>query len=263
MGSEFDNVAIEYDLEFTFSEVGKLQRNQVWKYIDKTFSLEGKKVLEVNCGTGEDAIKLAMRGASVIASDRSHEMLRMARAKAQKKGINSIEFIALDLNELDTLNLGKFDLIFSNFGGLNCLSIYELKNVFNTIESLLLNSGRFVSVIMPKYCLWEMSYLLLKGDSTIFRRLSKDGLEVPVGNSFVKTWYHSTRNIENLLDGKLELINKMPIGFFLPPSYLNNFFKKRLSFLDILYKAEGTIDHWNFLSDYSDHFLIDVELKEE
>jgi ubiquinone/menaquinone biosynthesis C-methylase UbiE len=75
-------------------------------YKRKTFELlqpfEGASLLEVGCGTGEDAIALAQQTGStgkVIAIDRSQSMIEQARVKAS--GLNlSLEFWRADARHL-------------------------------------------------------------------------------------------------------------------------------------------------------------------
>ena len=54
----FDGMAADYDRAFTASAVGKLMRSAVQRRLDVAFK-PGERVLELNCGTGEDAIYLA------------------------------------------------------------------------------------------------------------------------------------------------------------------------------------------------------------
>jgi ubiquinone/menaquinone biosynthesis C-methylase UbiE len=59
-GLAFDALAGEYDKMFTTSLIGRAQREAVWDVLDRTF-FPGEKILELNCGTGEDALHLARR----------------------------------------------------------------------------------------------------------------------------------------------------------------------------------------------------------
>ena len=55
--SGFDAVAEDYDDAFSRSILGTLMRRAVWRRLDQRFSA-GDRVLELNCGTCEDAIHL-------------------------------------------------------------------------------------------------------------------------------------------------------------------------------------------------------------
>jgi ubiquinone/menaquinone biosynthesis C-methylase UbiE len=64
----FDALADTYDQTFTFSQIGRAQREAVTREMDRVFR-PGGRVLEINCGTGVDAVCLASRGVEVLACD--------------------------------------------------------------------------------------------------------------------------------------------------------------------------------------------------
>lgn len=60
--------------------------------------VDGKHVLDVGCGTGEQARGFARNGADVVAVDPSGRMLQIARQRAERDGVSSrIEFLEADL----------------------------------------------------------------------------------------------------------------------------------------------------------------------
>ena len=55
--SGFDASATTYDTSFTNTEIGRLQRRRVYKYLNRYLNTsEPLNILELNCGTGEDAL---------------------------------------------------------------------------------------------------------------------------------------------------------------------------------------------------------------
>ena len=71
-----DHIASTYDASFTRTPIGQLQRKQVWTYLEKiTLELKGLDILELNCGTGEDAVLFSEKGFYIVATDVSEEML--------------------------------------------------------------------------------------------------------------------------------------------------------------------------------------------
>ncbi|MFN8447316.1 MAG: class I SAM-dependent methyltransferase [Anaerolineae bacterium] len=76
-------------------------------------------ILELGCGTGEDALYLAGRGVRVTATDASPAMLAVARAKTADQPLVFVQ--PLDLNALPA-DFPAFDGVFANFGVLNCLT---------------------------------------------------------------------------------------------------------------------------------------------
>src|SRR5882757_9686599 len=79
-GTVFDQLAAKYDQSFTDSIIGRAQRDAVWNILTNTFKANDN-ILELNCGTGEDAIFLAGRGVSVFACDASQEMIATAEER--------------------------------------------------------------------------------------------------------------------------------------------------------------------------------------
>ncbi|WIF94040.1 class I SAM-dependent methyltransferase [Caminicella sporogenes] len=59
----------------------------------------GMRILDIGCGTGNFSIKLAKMGCKVIGIDISDEMLKIARKKAKKEGLD-IEFYNMDVYNL-------------------------------------------------------------------------------------------------------------------------------------------------------------------
>src|SRR5437870_3903806 len=115
MGVPFDHIATTYDSMFTKTAIGQLQRKRVWSYVEKIIpDLTGFEMLELNCGTGEDAVLFGERGFSIVATDISHEMLNVTYKKAEQYSMqNKISSHYLDLESFDeTLFDKKFDLVF-------------------------------------------------------------------------------------------------------------------------------------------------------
>lgn len=96
----FDAVAAEYDAEFTQRRLGRWLRGMVWKRLGAAFQ-PGQHVLELGCGTGQDAVWLARRGVRVTATDASAAMLDITRRKADAAGVADLVNVAqLDLASL-------------------------------------------------------------------------------------------------------------------------------------------------------------------
>jgi SAM-dependent methyltransferase len=256
----FDHIAADYDREFTLSETGMLQRKRVLDYIEKAILKNGHcSILELNCGTGEDAIYFYNAGNEVFATDSSAGMIRIAKAKTGPDESKGIGFMQLSFAELplDWMK-GKFDLVFSNFGGMNCIDQIELKLLIKAVKQTLKPGGRFVGVIMPRYCLWEILYFSLKGRfKKVFRRKKSGPVEVMLGAVPVKTWYYSPKQIKRLAVD-MEMVAIRPIGLALPPSGLESFFRTRKRTLKFLWQLEKKIGSTPFLAGVSDHFLFDM-----
>ncbi len=254
MQQAFDTYAQTYDDHFTNSLIGKAQREQVYKWLLKFMTFQAGHVLEVNCGTGEDALWMAKQGANVLATDISTGMVEIAKKKSDN---TAIEFKQLDCKHIGSLKLNTYNLIFSNFGGLNCLSKDELKE-FETGCSVLQNKNdQLAFVIMSSNCWWEKFYFTLKKNrSTATRRKNRDGVNTVLDGNHFTTYYYSPKEIKELFNLNYNHVSTKPIGFFVPPSYLSGYFKKHKLLFRVLKSLDRIFGNSSFLSNSADHYLI-------
>lgn len=254
MKADFDHAAKNYDNHFTNSEIGKKQRNLVYENLQKQLK-NTEKIIEINCGTGEDAIWLAQQGFQVTATDISKKMIEIAQSKSN---VNHLTFKVLDINTLSE-ETENFDFLFSNFGGLNCLTKKELALFFNSAAEILSDKGKMSLVIMPKNTIWEQFYFVLKLDFKAAFRRKKEVAFANVDGEKVATYYYNPKDIVTLSETNFEFLEVKPIGFFIPPSYLEPFFKNKKSVLNGLTFLENKIKNRSFLSKYADHYIITLQ----
>lgn len=264
MPASFDHLAANYDSSFTHSSIGTLQRKMVWDYLEKIIpELCGMEILELNCGTGEDAMLFSDKGFNIMATDISLEMLKATEKKvAQFSMQHKVHVRHFDIEDFDeTLFDKKFDLIFSNFGGMNCIPPDALKSLFGKIPSMLNPGGRLIAVLMPKHCLWESFYFLVKLQfPKVFRRWLRNNMKAIIGGIEVNTWYYNPSQIEKWQSPTFRVAACRPIGFALPPSYLEKYFANRSKILIQLYGIERKLRSLSFLSKFADHYIIDLKL---
>lgn len=259
--SSFDYLAQNYDSDFTFSKIGVLQRKNVWKWVSKIIANKKEiNILEINCGTGEDALWLASRGHVVTGTDISKQMILVAQQKAQQKKVN-IKFFACSFADLENnFKTQKFDLIFSNFGGLNCANEAELSKLNTDFHHLLKPNGLFILVLLGKKCFLEKLYFFLRLD---FKKMNRRKQEVSAylsPNNYVTTWYYTHQEITKIFSSFQSKLRK-PIGLFIPPSYLEPLIKKAKPILPIIKCFETLFSGIGLLANYGDHILIVLEKK--
>ncbi len=260
----FDHIASTYDSVFTRSAIGQLQRKHVWKYIESVIPvLNGFEMLELNCGTGEDAVLFGEGGFNIVATDITEEMLKITQKKAEQFSMQSkISSHYLDVDSFnETLFDKKFDLVFSNFGGLNCINPESLQTLMEKLPTILNPGGRFIGVVMPKFCAWETVFFLLRFQfKKAFRRLTAKETFSDLHGPNLQTWYYHPSQLKTWSKENFKLVSLRPIGVALPPAYLERFFCVRKRWLLGLNKIENKLSKTSLLSAMADNYIIDLQL---
>jgi len=154
-GAAFDRLAASYDYNFTDSLIGRAQRNVVWSVLLKTFHPKDN-ILELNCGTGEDAFFLARNDISVFACDASQQMIARANQRLSvSSSAHLVAFCHLPTERIAELESAScFDGVFSNFSGLNCIE--DLKPVATSLAKLVRPEGHLLLCLSTRFCLIEI-----------------------------------------------------------------------------------------------------------
>lgn len=103
----------------------------------------GKDILDLGCGNGYLARKLARGGARVTAVDSSQRMI----ANAQKHDPNNtlkIKYLHSDAGELHGIDEASFDLVFAN---MSLMDIEDTESAIGHVSRILRREGRFVASI--------------------------------------------------------------------------------------------------------------------
>lgn len=169
----FSNTAATYDAFATDHPHLSRLRENVYAHVARFASSESS-ILELNCGSGTDAIRLVEMGYRVHATDIAEGMLERLADKAAT--ISTGELLTWQrcaFFELDQIQGGPYDMVFSNLGGLNCIS--DLRWVTRQLPFVLKPGGLVVWVLMPKICLWELAAALTGQFQLAFRRHRRGG----------------------------------------------------------------------------------------
>nr|MBK9649803.1 class I SAM-dependent methyltransferase [Bacteroidota bacterium] len=160
----FDTAARQYDADFSLSQIGIVQRNQVYDFLNDYISIQKPlRILELNCGTGIDAFYFARAGHQVVATDASLSMINQCMSKLQIENINlKLSFLQCDISNLSQLKDNNFDLVFSNFSGFNCLNENDFANSIFQIQNKLNDNGKFIAVLFGTKSLMERIYFFFK-----------------------------------------------------------------------------------------------------
>jgi ubiquinone/menaquinone biosynthesis C-methylase UbiE len=257
-GTAFNRIAQDYDQIFTDSLIGRAQRSAVWKVLTRTFR-KNEKILELNCGTGEDAIFLAGSGVSVVALDASREMI----ARAEQRRQHSSPQIPVVFRELPTERIGElhpetqYDGAFSNFSGLNCIA--DLGTVAASLAGLVKREGRLVLCFSTRFCLIEILYYFALGRWRKALRRCKGYTEVTLDGVQFTVYYPTLRRICRSFAPYFRLYSCTGIGVAVPPSYLEAWARQHPRVFLLLRRLEEQLATLPILRSMGDHVLLCFE----
>jgi 2-polyprenyl-3-methyl-5-hydroxy-6-metoxy-1,4-benzoquinol methylase len=258
-GAAFDHVAPAYDAEATYLEISRWIRALVWERLAELFSA-GDHVLEIGCGTGEDAIWLARRGVSVTASDASAAMLDEARRKAEQAGVSDlIAFRQLDLATVETWNLpaATFDGAISNYGPLNCIGDWTALG--RTLAGAVRPGGRLGLAVMGPFCAWETVWHALHGDLRTATRRWRGRTTASIGGVSFPVYYPTPARLARELGPAFQRRRLSGLGVWLPPSDLYAALGKRSRLARGLLRLEKrTAARWPFPY-LGDHYWLEMQ----
>ncbi|HEV9037800.1 MAG TPA: class I SAM-dependent methyltransferase [Puia sp.] len=213
------------------------------------------RILELNAGTGGDAVFFARLGHRVHATDIAEGMQVKLKEKVRDLGLQ--DKVTAELCSFTALaglrDKGPYDLIFSNFAGLNCTR--ELDRVLRSLGPLLKPGGVATLVILPKFALWEM-LLLFKGRfRTAFRRwrAGRKGAPARVEGVSFRCWYYSPSFVIRTLKDSFDLLHLEGLCTIVPPSYIEHFAERHPAAYGWLCRREDKWKNkwpWRSIGDY-------------
>jgi SAM-dependent methyltransferase len=256
----FDPLAPSYDDTFTHSPIALYLRAQIHARLDRHFHA-GDHVLELGCGTGEDALYLASRGVRVTATDVSDQMLDVTRAKTADNPL--VTTAKLDLRNLPSsdypLSTTHYDGVFSNFGPLNCLDDWRPLAAWLAEQ---VKPGGIVGLgVMSPLCLWEIGWHGLHGDlRTATRRWRKTTTFQPYDiTAPIPIQYPTIRRLTRDFAPHFRRIHVQGGGLFLPPSDAFGVVEKRPRLMQWMMRLEARFTKISQLAIFADHYWIEFE----
>ncbi|HEU4559975.1 MAG TPA: methyltransferase domain-containing protein [Longimicrobium sp.] len=259
----FDGMAGGYDAGFTDTSLGRICRQAVWRRLDARFAA-GARVLELGCGTGEDAVHLARRGVQVLATDGAPAMVDAARRKAREHGMaDRIAFGEMTLesfaagSSVEAASLdehGPFDGAFSNFGALNCVT--EMGSVARALAARLGPGAPVVLTLMGPLCPWEWLWFLAHGQpGRAFRRLRPGGARW----RGVTVRYPGIRAARKAFAPWFRPLRVSSVGALVPPPYAEAWARRHGRLVARLNGWERRMEARFPLPWLADHYVLELE----
>jgi SAM-dependent methyltransferase len=233
----FDRHSANYDVTFAGADV----RREVWECAETLFPA-GSSVLDIGCGTGEDALHFAGRGIHVTALDISPGMIAQTQRKAG-------DLITCEVADMTTYTPAfPLDGVFSNFGALNCVPTLDW------LTALRVRSGGYlVLTMMGRLYPLEFAVSVLKGKPrSAFRRMRRSSEAVVEGVRF-DVYYHTLRELKRALAPQFELIRLKGLRSLLPSPQLAHL--KKFPAFRLLEPLDRFLCSSRATAQYSDHYL--------
>jgi SAM-dependent methyltransferase len=216
----FDALAADYGRLWSEAARGRSQRTRVWREIDRLFHA-GDCVLDLGCGTGDDALHLAERGVAVIGIDASEKMVEIARGR----GVDARRMRMEDFGRVGFSPRGAlashpdceaeasrglkpaFHGAISNFGALNCVE--DLRPVAAGLGRLVRPGGAVAICLMGRFSPAETIRFLAKLE---WRKAARrwSGRARWRG---VEVFYHSSRLIRSAFAADFVFERRVSIGW--------------------------------------------------
>ena len=249
----FSKQSVLFDELYKDDTIVDFKRNRVRDHVYQ-FIKPQSHILELNAGTGDDAIYFARQGHRVHATDISEGMQAQLKKKVQLSNLSDAVTTELcSYTLLNTLHYsGPYDYLFSNFAGLNCT--HELEKVLKSISPLIKEKGVITLVILPKFCLWEF-LLIGKGKfKTALRRFcGKKGARSHIEGEYFRCWYYNPGFVKKIMAADYEHLQTEGLCTFVPPSYISNFAEKYSAIYNYFTKKELQVCKkwpWRSIGDY-------------
>ena len=218
----------------------------------------GAAVLELAAGTGADAVFLVERGYRVHATDLAEGMVAETRRKIERRGLaDRMTTQRVSFTELERVTCGPYDLVFSNFGGLNCIP--DLTAMTGGLPRLLKPGGLVTLVVMPPICPWEIGQALRGDFKTAFRRLHRGGVMARVASAHFTTYYFRPGQVLRALGPGYRRIALRGLSVFSPPPYLEKFSRNHPTLFRRLTKMDERLGAWPIFNTMGDFFILTAQ----
>lgn len=254
-GEAFGRLAASYDEDFENLPASRRLRELIWRIYLRHFK-PGKSLLELNCGTGTDALALARNGIRVHATDVSCGMLEAFQRKLA--GSQQREFVTTELlafSQLSRLQGRIFDGAYSNMGGLNCES--DLGRVAADLHTLIKPGGTFIGTFLGDAALWEMLAFAVRGDvSRALRRRSTEGCMANIGGAMVRTYYYSPERVVEYFSPHFAKVTLVGLNIFTPPPTSQGAYRTLGKVMHALEWIDDAVMTRFPFNQIGDHFLI-------
>jgi SAM-dependent methyltransferase len=265
VAAAFDRAAGSYQGDYAANPIMAWLEEDTFEQLCRLFP-PGSRLLEIGCGTGEMALRLAGAGREVVATDISPAMIAQAQAAAAghpaRSRVNWLVAPAGALGAAEGFSSlsprAGFDGAYSNFGPLNCEP--DLAGFARALAAHLPSGAAFLCSVMNRWCAWEIAWGLARlRPREAVRRLGRGWRPARMSAgpgeaaSTIPVRYFSPAEFSRTLSPAFRLERCLGYPTFIPPPYLAGRWPGAPGRLEGLERrARG----WPGLRSLGDHFLL-------
>jgi ubiquinone/menaquinone biosynthesis C-methylase UbiE len=199
-------------------------RNKVYAHVER-FIPKGARILELNAGTGTDAVELARRGYRVHATDIAPGMLERLNEKIVQYDLSGkITHQQCSFTEISSVNGAPFDAVFSDLGGLNCVP--DLSPIIAQLPQVLRPNATITWVLMPPVCLWEMAEIFRGQPRLAFRRFARHGIRSHLEGLYFTVYYFTPKKVLRWFGDEFDCLAIEGLSVLTPTAEARNFAKR-------------------------------------
>lgn len=252
----FDSVAADYDGPRGNNASIQDMREEMWRWLDGKLAA-GSRLMDLGCGTGLDAVRMARLGHRVTAVDWSLRMVERTAQRAESASVSHlVKAVHLGAHQLDELHPDQaFDAAYSNLGPLNCVP--DLIAVSRECARLLKPGGALIFAVIGRICPWEVAhYSRLRRWSRVTVRWRRAPMAVGMNGNTIWTQYYTPLELYRRFQEHFALEHYRGLCVFVPPPYVASIRDRHPSLYAALWRLDRRIAGWPLLRQLGDHFLI-------
>jgi SAM-dependent methyltransferase len=253
VNSAFSKQALHFDEDERNNPLLSRMRGQVYRHVEQFLHVPSN-ILELNAGTGIDAIHFIAQGHSVCAVEIADGMIAKLSEK-RKLAEDRLTIHQLNFEKLEALKTDrKFDFVFSNFGGLNCSE--DISRITKRLPGLL-NPGAYVTwVIMPPVCPMEILALFKGNFRFALRRFRRGGTPARVEGNHFLTYYYSVNDLKSAFGKRFQLISSESLALLTPQPHQSEFAHRNATICRLLVRADSVLRKVFPFNRWGDHIIV-------
>lgn len=252
----FSRKALVYDAFGENHENLNRMRRKFYAHIQNVMP-PGGRLLEINAGTGQDAVELVNRGFRIHATDFAPGMITQIEVKVERLRLaDRLTVQTCSFTELEKVDGGPYDGLYSNSGGLNCIA--DLSVVTRGLPGLLKPGARVTWVIMPKICPWELA-VIPKDRRVGTRRLHRGGVLAHVEGVHFMTYYFSATQVARSFGPRFRRVRLEGLSTFTPTADNKTFAVNHPRLYRTLARLDDSLSQRAPFNGWGDFFMLTME----